>query len=258
MTAFDPAIGMLTASRETIAALATIATGGDADDAAVDAALSAAGAGTLADPHPRLADALIPLRRPQIGITIGKSGFAAPGWVGDRRFTFHAYRSGHDDQLVSMPADHLVHFLLWLFQIGPRSRDPRPAETPVDGDVLNRAVALRLGGRSSNGLLPEPLDSAIASGFRDWWMSVARWVPLPGAPGLVVLEAVDTESGLWSVERPDDGPAIVRPVRPMSAMLALGDLLPNDDLIDLGARLSPELMPRPGGQVAWVAEVLAG
>jgi hypothetical protein len=288
MTTFDPATGLLTASRETIAALVTIATGGDADPAlvnaaaadpalvnaaaadraaadaavvdaaAVDAALSAAGAGTLADPHPRLADALAPLRRPRIGITVGKSGFVAPGWVGDGRFTFHAYRGGHDDQLVSMPAGHLVHFLLWLFQIGPRPREPRPAETVVDGDALNRAMALRLGGRPADGLLPEPLGGAIARGFRDWWMPMSRWVPAPGAPGSVALEAVDTDAGLWAIERREDGTAIVRPVRPMTALLELGDLLPNDDLIDADARLPPELTPRLGGPVAWVADVLAG
>ena len=181
---FNPETGMLTAPRETIGALATLATGlGEADAEAVDAVLAAAGAGSLAEPHPKLAEALAPLRRPLIGIRLGKTGYVMPGWVGEGRFTLHAYRGGDDDQLVTMPAEHLVHFLLWLLDIGPRPRDERPAETPVDGDVLNRAVALRLGDRPSEGLLPEPLDAAVAHGFRDWWLANARWPAAPGAPG---------------------------------------------------------------------------
>jgi hypothetical protein len=258
--AFDPDTGLLTAPRGTIGALATLVTAaGEADAAAVDAALAAAGAGSLAEPHPKLAEALVPMRTPLIGIRLGKTGYVMPGWVGQGRFTLHVYRGGDDDQLVSMPAEHLVHFLLWLLDIGPRPRDERPAETAVDGDELNRAVALRLGDRPSDGLLPEPLDDAVAHGFRDWWLANARWTPAPGAPGELVLEAIDTDAGLWSVQRFEDGAAIVRPVTPLSTMLALGDLLPDNDLIERGApRLAPESTPVLGGPVAWVADVLSG
>jgi hypothetical protein len=257
---FDSDTGVLTADRAIIESLATIVTGAaDGHRAAVDAVLAAAGAGSLADPHPKLADALAPMRHPLIGIRLGKTGYVMPGWIGEGRFTLHAYRSGDDDQLVSMPAEHLVHFLLWLLDIGPRPRDPRPPETAVDGAALDRAVALRLGGRPSEGLLPEPLDAAVAGGFRDWWLANARWTPAPGAPGELTLEAVDTDAGLWSVQRLEDGTAILRPVTPASTMLALGDLLPDNGLIAPGApRLPLELTPVLGGPVAWVAEVLAG
>ena len=181
MSSFDPDTGLLTAPRATIEALAAIATGaGEGDAAAVDSALAAAGAGSLADPHPRLADALAPLRRPIVGIRLAKTGYLMPGWVGEGRFTLHAYRGGDDDQLVTMPAEHLVHFLLWLLRIGPRPRDTRPDETAVDGGALDRAVALRVGDRPSEGLLPEPLDAVVAHGFRDWWLASARWTPAPG------------------------------------------------------------------------------
>jgi hypothetical protein len=258
--AFDPVTGLLTAPREVIASLATIVTGaGAADASSVDAVLASAGAGSLADPHPKLAEALTPLRTPLIGVRLGKTGYVMPGWIGEGRFTLHAYRGGDDDQLVSMPAEHLVHFLLWLLDISPRSRDPRPPETAVDGDVLNRAVALRLGGRPSEGLLPEPLDAAVAGGFRDWWLANARWTPAEGAPGELTLEAVDTDAGLWSIQRLEDGSAIVRPVTPASTMLALGDLLPDNGLIAPGApRLPLESTPVRGGPIAWVAEVLSG
>jgi hypothetical protein len=258
--AFDPETGLLTAPRETIGALATIVTGaGEAEGGAVDAVLGQAGAGSLAHPHPKLADALLPMRSPLIGIRLGKTGYVMPGWVGQGRFTLHVYRGGDDDQLVSTPAEQLVHFLLWLLDIGPRPRDPRPAETRVDGATLDRAVALRLGGRPSEGLLPEPLDDAVAHGFRDWWLANARWTPAPGAPGEITLEAIDTDAGLWSVERPEEGPAIVRPVTPLSTMLALGELLPDNDLIDRGApRLALESTPVLGGPVRWVADVLSG
>jgi hypothetical protein len=258
--AFDPGTGLLTAPRETIGALATIVTGaGEADGAAVDAALAAAGAGSLAQPHPKLAEALTPMRRPIIGIRLGKTGYVMPGWIGEGRFTLHVYRGGHDDQLVPMPAEHLVHFLLWLLDIGPRPRDPRPEETTLEGTALDRAVALRLGDRPSEGLLPEPLDAAIAHGFRDWWLASSRWTPAPGAPGDLMLEAVDTDAGLWSVQRLEDGTAIVRPVTPMSTMLALGDLLPDNRLIDRGApRLALESTPVLGGPASWVAGALSG
>jgi hypothetical protein len=257
---FDGENGLLTAPREAIGALAAVATGaGEGDADSVDAMLAAAGAGSLADPHPRLADALAPLRRPFVGIRLAKTGYLMPGWVGEGRFTLHAYRGGDDDQLVSMPAEHLVRFLLWLLKIGPRPRDERPPETVVDSDALNRAVALRLGGRASDGLLPEPLDGAIAGGFRDWWLASSHWPAAPGAPGKIVLEAIDTDIGLWSVEQRDGGVAVVRPVTPLSTALALGDLLPDDDLVDRAApRLPLEDTPVFGGPVKWVADVLSG
>jgi hypothetical protein len=260
VSSFDPETGLLTAPRATIEALAAIATGaGEGDADAVDSALAAAGAGSLAEPHPQLAHALAPLRRPIVGIRLAKTGYLMPGWVGEGRFTLHAYRGGDDDQLVSMPAEHIVHFLLWLLKIGPRPRDPRPAETAVDSTVLSRAVALRLGDRPSDGLLPEPLDGAIARGFRDWWLASAHWPPAQGAPGKIMLEAIDTDAGLWSVQQLEDGTAIVRPVTPASTMLALGDLLPDNDLVDQGApRLPVEDTPVRGGPVKWVADVLSG
>lgn len=258
MIAFDPGNGLLTAPRSVIGALATIATGSGAADAAqVDAVLGEAGAGSVGDPHPQLAAALAPLTRPIVGVRLGKTGFLMPGWIGEGRFTLHAYRGGDDDQLVSMPAEHMVHFLLWLLKIGPRPRDPRPAETRVDSDVLNRAVALRLGGRSSEGLLPDAIDGAIAHGFRDWWLATSRWPPAPGAPDSIALEAIDTDAGLWSVEQLEDGTAIVRPVTPLSTMLALGDLIPDGDLVDPAApRLPLADTPVLGGPIAWVAETL--
>jgi hypothetical protein len=260
MNEFNPETGTLTAPRTTIAALATIVTGaGEADAAAVDAVLAAEGAGSLAEPHPKLAEALVPLRQPMIGIHLGKTGYVMPGWIGEGRFTLHAYRGGDDDQLVTMPAEHLVHFLLWLLDIGPRPRDPRPEETAVDGAALDRAVALRLGDRPSEGLLPEPLDDAVAHGFRDWWLASSRWTPVEGVPGELMLEAIDTDAGLWSVQRLEDGTAVLRPTRPFATMLALGDLLPDNGLIDVSApRLALESTPVLGGPVSWVADVLSG
>ena len=258
MSSFNTENGILTATRDEIGALAALATGArEADAEAVDAMLAAAGAGSLAAPHPMLADALAPLRRPIIGVRLAKTGYLMPGWVGEGRFTLHAYRSGDDDQLVPMPAEHLVHFLLWLLKIGPRPRDERPAETKVDADVLSRAVALRLGDRPSQGLLPEPLDAAVANGFRDWWLASSHWPPAPGAPGKLMLEAIDTDAGLWSVQQLEDGTAIVRPVTPVSTMLALGDLLPDNNLVDQSApRLPLEDTPVVGGPLSWVADVL--
>jgi hypothetical protein len=259
--AFDPDTGLLTAPRDTLGALATIVTGaGDADADAVDAVLAAAGAGSLAEPHPKLAEALVPMRAPIIGIRLGKTGYVMPGWVGQGRFTLHVYRNGDDDQLVPMPAEHLVHFLLWLLDIGPRPRDPRPEETTVDAAALDRAVAYRLADRPAEGLLPEPLDSAIAHGFRDWWLASSRWTPAPDAPGELMLEGIDTDAGLWSVQRLEDGAtAIVRPVTPMSTFLALGDLLPSNSLIDPSVpRLALELTPVLGGHAAWVTSALSG
>ena len=251
MSSLNPETGILTASREQIGALAAWGTGAaEADAAAVDALLAE---------HPDLkgADALAPLRRPIIGVRLAKTGYLMPGWVGEGRFTLHVYRGGHDDQLVSMPAEHLVHFLLWLLDIGPRPRDERPAETAIDSERLSRAVALRLGDRPSEGLLPEPLDSAIAHGFRDWWLASSHWPAAPGAPGKIMLEAIDTDAGLWSVQQLEDGTAIVRPVTPLSTMLALGDLLPDANLVDQSApRLPLEDTPVYGGPVKWVADVL--
>jgi len=216
--AYNPDTGVLTAPRDTIGALATIATGaGEADASAVDAVLAAVGAGSLAEPHPKLAEALVPLRSPIIGIRLAKTGYLMPGWVREGRFTLHVYRGGDDDQLVPMPAEHLVHFLLWLLDISPRPRDPRPPETVVAGAVLDRAVALQLGGRPTEGVLPEPLESALAHGFRDWWLASSHWTPAPGAPDKLMLEAVDTGAGLWSIQRLEDDTAIVRPVTPISA-----------------------------------------
>jgi hypothetical protein len=251
VSSFNPETGMLTASRAQIGALAAWATGAaEAEPGAVE--------GMLAE-HPGLGvtDALAPLRRPIIGVRLAKTGYLMPGWVGEGRFTLHVYRDGDNDQLVSMPADHIVHFLLWLLQIGPRPRDERPAETRLDSAALNRAVALRLGDRPSEGLLPEPLDSAVAHGFRDWWLASSHWPAAPGAPGKIMLEAIDTDAGLWSVEQLEDGTAIVRPVTPLSTMLALGDLLPDANLVDQSApRLPLEDTPVFGGPVKWVADVL--
>ena len=141
MSSFNTDTGILTASREQIGALAAYATGAaEADGDAVDATLAQAGAGSLEHPHAKLTDALAPLRRPIIGVRLAKTGYLMPGWIGEGRFTLHVYRHGDDDQLVSMPAEHLVHFLLWLLDIGPRPRDERPAETTVRSDQLSRAV----------------------------------------------------------------------------------------------------------------------
>lgn len=255
MTAFNPETGVLTAAREEIGALAAVATGAGEGD--VDELLARAGAGSLADPHPKLADALAPLRRPIVGVRLAKTGYVMPGWVGEGRFTLHVYRGGDDDQLVSMPADHLVHFLLWLLDIGPRPREERPPETEVESELLSRAVALRLGDRPSDGLLPEPLGSAIAHGFRDWWLASSHWPAAPGAPDKIMLEAIDTDAGLWSVEQREDGTAVVRALTPLGAMLALGELLPDANLVDQSApRLPLEVTPVTGGPVKWVADVL--
>jgi hypothetical protein len=258
---FDPDTGLLTAPRATIEALARSAAGAGApEDAGLDAALREAGAGTAADPHPRLAPALIALQRPIVGIRLSKTGYLMPGWVGERVFAMHVYRKpeGHDDQLVSMPADHIWHFLLWLLGIGPRARGERPAETVVDLPALDRAIALRLGDRPSAGLLPEPLDAAVAQRFRDWWMLSSHWPPAPGHDGAYVIEAVDTDDGLWSVQRLDDGTAIVRPVTPVSTLQALYDLLPDGDRVDQTApRLPLEDTPVTGGPLKFVADVLS-
>jgi hypothetical protein len=258
VSSFNPETGILTASRDEIGVLAAYATGAaEADAGAVDAMLVQAGAGSLEHPHVKMTDSLAPLRRPIVGVRLAKTGYLMPGWVGEGRFTLHVYRHGDDDQLVSMPAEHLVHFLLWLLKIGPRPRDERPAETTVDSDALNRAVALRLGDRPSEGLLPEPLDSAVAHGFRDWWLASSHWPAAAGAPGKIMIEVIDTDVGLWSVQQLEDGTAIVRPVTPLGTMLALGDLLPDGDLVDQSApRLPLEDTPVHGGPVKWVADVL--
>ena len=250
MSSLDPETGILTATREQIGALAAWATGTAEADPVVDALLAEL-------PDLKASDALAPLRRPIVGVRLAKTGYLMPGWVGEGRFTLHVYRNGDDDQLVSMPAEHLVHFLLWLLDIGPRPRDERPAETAVHSDRLSRAVALALGDRPSEGLLPEPLESAVAHGFRDWWLASSHWPAAPGAPGKIMLEAIDTDAGLWSVQQLEDGTAIVRPVTPLSTMLALGDLLPDSDLVDKSApRLPLEETPVYGGPVKWVGEVL--
>jgi hypothetical protein len=256
---FDPATGTLTAPRETIAALARFATGaGPVDEPALDEALLAAGAGTARAPHPRLGEALVAVRSPIVGILLGKTGYAMPGWIGDGWFALHVLRPGDDDRLVSGPADHAPHVLLELLGVGPRPHDERPAEIRVDVHALERAVALRLGDRPSAGLLPEPLDASIAGGFRDWWMAASRWPPAPDRPGAFAIEAVDTDDGLWSVERADDGTAIVRPLEPVAAMLALGDVIPDGDFVDQDAsRLPVEETPITGGPIAWVADVLS-
>lgn len=260
MIDFDPQTGILTAPRDRLGALVTLVLGaGDVDPRPIDALLAAAGAGSLREPHPLLAAVLAPLRRPIVGIRLGKTGFLMPGWIGEGRFTLHVYRDpdGDNDQLVSMPGEHIVHFLLWLLKIGPRPREPRPAETVVGAEPLNRAVALRLGDRPSRGTLPEPLDSAIAHGFRDWWLASARWPPAYNRPGSVALEAIDTDVGLWSVEQRGDGTAVVRPVTPLSTMLALGDLVPDAELVNPQAqRLAREHTPVLGGPISWVADVL--
>jgi hypothetical protein len=197
------------------------------------------------------------MRRPIVGLQLGKTGYVMPGWIGEGRCTLHVFRGGDDDQLVPMPAEHLVHFLLWLLDISPRPRDERPPETAVEGAVLDRAVALALGGRESAGLLPEPLDTAVARGFRDWWLASSRWTPAPGMPAQLMLEAIDTDAGLWSVQQLEDGTAVVRPVTPLSTMLALGDLLPDANLVDQSApRLPLKDTPVTGGPVKWVADVL--
>ncbi len=75
-----------------------------------------------------------------------------------------------------------------------------------------------------------------------------------------MLEAVDTDAGLWSIQRLEDGTtAILRPVTPFSTFLALGDLLPSNHLIDASApRLALERTPVVGGHAAWVTQALSG
>jgi hypothetical protein len=258
---FDPETGILTAPRATIADLARFVTGaGPVDLDALGAALVEAGAGSAHEPHPRLAQGLLAVRKPIVGILLGKTGYGMPGWIGEGWFAMHVFRSldGDEDQFVSGPADRAPHFFLELLDIGPRPRDERPEQIVVDAAALNRAVALQLGDRPSAGLLPEPLDASVAERFRDWWMATSRWPPAPERPGAFAIEAIDTDDGLWSVQRLDDGGAVVRPLAPVSAMLALGDMIPDGDLVDQSApRLPVEDTPVAGGPVAWVAEVLA-
>jgi hypothetical protein len=257
---FDPATGLLTAPRETVAALVQAVGGaGRVDAGPVDAALREAGAGTLAEPHPRLAQGLVAPAQPIVAIRLSKTGYLMPGWIGEGVFAMHVYRNpdGHDDEFVSMPADHIWHFLLWLLKVGPRSVADRPAETLVDLKALDRAIALRLGDRPSRGLLPEPLDAVVAERFRDWWMISTHWPPAPGHDGAYVMEALDTDDGFWSVQRGEDGTAVVRPVTPGSTMRALYDLLPDGELVDQDApRLPLEDTPLTGGGLQFVADVL--
>jgi hypothetical protein len=130
---FDPATGVLTAPRDAIADLARLATGaGLVDEERLDATFGAAGAGTAREPHPRLAQGLLALQRSIVGIVLGKTGYGMPGWIGETVSAMHVFRRGDDDQLVSMPADRMAHFLVWLLDIGPRpapNARPRPRST---------------------------------------------------------------------------------------------------------------------------------
>ena len=260
---FDPATGLLTAPRAFLGDLAAHVTGAAAGDVtALDAVLSAAGAGTLEAPHPALAATLEPMRTPIAGITLAKTGFAMPGWLGAGRFTVHVFRSGDgpapDDQLVPMPADRAPAFVAWLLDVSPRPRGAREA-VRVDAQTLNRAVALRLGDRPAHGLLPDPLDEVVAARFRDWWMASAVWPPAEGQPARFAVEALDTDDGLWSIERADDGTALVRPVAPAALFMALCDLVPDSHLVDRSApRLPAAATPVRGGGLRWVSEVLQG
>ncbi len=266
-TYFAADSGTLTASRAVIRALSTIATGAGAgtdevDRAALDLELAAAGAGTLDDPHPRLAQALLAPGRPIAGLTIAKTGFAMPGWLGEGWFAMHVFRSGDEpaphDQLVSMPADHLPVFLSWLLDLGPRERVDRPDAITVDPAALNRAIALNLGERPVAGVLPEPLDDLFTHRFRDHWIVSSTWPPAPGAPDAILLEVVDTDHGLWDVRRRrEDGAAALHALTPVEAFAILCDLIPDSDLVDHTApRLPLERTPVLGGGLTWVGDVL--
>ena len=95
----------------------------------------------------------------------------------------------------------------------------------------------------------------MASATGGWPARTGR--PRRAPPGSIALEAIDTDAGLWSVQQLEDGTAVVRPVTPLSTMLALGDLVPDGDLVDQRApRLPLDSTPVHGGPISWVAEIL--
>jgi hypothetical protein len=136
---FDASTGSIEAPREWIDSVVDCSLGWGDDDrrSVVDADLGEAGAGTLADPHPRLADLLSPLSHPVVGLRVGRDGYAMPAWVGEGRFAIHVPR-GPRSQLIGASAEHLTRFLTGLLEIGPRDHQADGAGVRSDGSYEER------------------------------------------------------------------------------------------------------------------------
>lgn len=161
--------------------------------------------------------ALAAMDAPTATLEIARGDREGRGWVDDRWAAIEI-----PGRFVAVPTDFLPVALARLLDLGPRPRMEPAERLRYRAGELASMLALR----------EAPQDSEAArtlvETLREHWRVEARWSPAPRSPGVRIVEAIDTEAGVWLVV-PDDPDVELWPVTPTILWRRLTALLPRDE-----------------------------
>lgn len=217
---FDPAVGRLVVDAPTLDALLAFGAHPDGSMSAA-AALRAAGVVVDDDLHPAVAGSLDVLRSPDATLSLSYGGRAAQCWLSESLAVLLMPPRGDGRRtLVRLHPSLLPDALARAVDLGPR---PRPAA----------------------GVPAETLD--VGSGVRRWWTVLVGWATAVGVDGRA-LEVVDTDSGLYRVDRPGpDGEAWAEPTTPREVWRLLVRAVGRGRLDGLAPLPPHAVLPEPLG-----------
>ena len=161
--------------------------------------------------------ALAAIDAPTATLVLERGEREGRGWVDDRWAAIEL-----PGRFIAVPTDFLPIALARLFALGPR-----PRVTPAER-LRHRAGELATMLARREPASDSPLERTLVETLREHWRVVAHWAPAPGSPGVRVVEAIDTDAGVWLVI-PDDPDVELWPVTPTVVWRRLTALLPRDE-----------------------------
>lgn len=150
-------------------------------------------------------------------LTLTRGDRRARATVGKNETTIIAERAGREDELIRVQTQCLPEALARLNDLGPRPRVESTGTHRVPAPELARVIAARRG----SGL--PALDELLLT-LREHWRVDASWDSWSGKMSRTV-EVLDTEQGLWLVDR-GDVDVELSPTTPTQVWRLITGLLP--------------------------------
>jgi len=228
---FDPTTGGLVASPAGLDALRRVAQGeGPGDGPAGPAGreeLERAGALRCGAPHRELVPTLAAMAAPVCEGTLERGSRRARLWVDARVAVLLMPEPDGRLRLATVPTPFLPVALARANDLGPRPRLEPAIRLSFTADELARLLAERDPAAVPPGAEAAALRTLLQELCEHWRVEV-RWTPSPQSPGVRVVEAIDTNAGLWLVV--PDGPTVeLWPTTPTIVFRQLTALLPSSE-----------------------------
>jgi hypothetical protein len=194
------------------------------EDGALRERLAAAGAIEDERLHPRLAEALTPVRDPVCEVRVEHGTRVCHAWVARDTALLVMPQPDARVRIVGVPTEFVPEALSRLVALGPRARPDAPVRLELRAADLARLLAVReRPGRLGSDAGEAAALDAIANGPTSHWRMQCRF----GADDGRVLEVIDTPAGMWLV-RPGGDRVELLPATPTTVFAALVELLPDD------------------------------